>query len=189
MLAHYAQGAAVSPRELLECARIVGFEPAELRSVMYELPYPQGGRARRVDPCPLSEREVQVLKSLAKGQVYKQIGAELAFHQHRADPSAQHLRQARRGRPRPGRARGYRTRLAVGGGRATAASGGCHTIGSQPMISITTKSPYALKSPYRAGGQERRRRPRADRRTGPPARRPGPVPGAALRRRCDAPAS
>jgi putative nucleotidyltransferase with HDIG domain len=79
MLAHYAQGGPVSPRELLECARYVGFEPAALRSVMYELPYPQTGRARRVDPCPLSDRELEVLKSLAKGRVYKQIGADLGL--------------------------------------------------------------------------------------------------------------
>ena len=79
MLAHYAQGDPVSPRELLESARRVGFEPAELRSVMYELPYPQGGRARRVDPCPLSDRELEVLKRLSGGLVYKQIAAELGL--------------------------------------------------------------------------------------------------------------
>ena len=36
----------VSPSELLNCARAIGFGPAELRSVMYELPYPTAGRAR-----------------------------------------------------------------------------------------------------------------------------------------------
>src|ERR687893_518216 len=35
MLAHYAQGAQVSPNSLLKVARAVGLGPAELRSVMY----------------------------------------------------------------------------------------------------------------------------------------------------------
>src|SRR3954451_18890424 len=40
MLAHYSQGGAVSPTELLKCARTVGLGPSELRTVMYDLPYP-----------------------------------------------------------------------------------------------------------------------------------------------------
>ena len=32
-----------------------------------------------VEPCPLSGREVEVLKRLAEGKVYKQIGAELGL--------------------------------------------------------------------------------------------------------------
>jgi putative nucleotidyltransferase with HDIG domain len=79
MLAHYAQGGPVSPTELLKVARQIGLGPAELRSVMYELPYPQTGRQRQIDPCPLSEREVEVLKRLASGKVYKQIASELSL--------------------------------------------------------------------------------------------------------------
>ncbi len=77
MLAHYAQGGAVSPTELLRCARSIGLGPEELRSVMYDLPFPSTGRARQVDPCPLSGREVEVLKRLSEGKVYKQIAHEL----------------------------------------------------------------------------------------------------------------
>jgi putative nucleotidyltransferase with HDIG domain len=77
MLAHYAQGAQVSPNSLLKVARTVGLGPAELRSVMYDLPYASSGRPRQIDPCPLSGREVEVLKRLAEGKVYKQIAAEL----------------------------------------------------------------------------------------------------------------
>jgi DNA-binding NarL/FixJ family response regulator len=48
--------------------------------VMYELPYPQGGNQRRqIDPCPLSNRELDVLKRLAEGKVYKQIALELGL--------------------------------------------------------------------------------------------------------------
>ncbi len=79
MLAHYAQGGVVSPNELLRSARVIGLGPAELRAVMYDLPYPQTGRARQTDPCPLSSRELEVLKRLAEGKVYKQIALELAL--------------------------------------------------------------------------------------------------------------
>jgi putative nucleotidyltransferase with HDIG domain len=79
MLAHYSQGAAINPTELLKTARIVGIGPSELRTVMYDLPYPVSGRTRQVDPCPLSTREVEVLRRLAEGKVYKQIALELSL--------------------------------------------------------------------------------------------------------------
>jgi DNA-binding CsgD family transcriptional regulator len=79
MLAHYEQGAAISPSELLKTARSIGLGPAELRRVMYELPNPSKGRPRHVDPCPLSGREVSVLQLLAEGKVYKQIAHELSL--------------------------------------------------------------------------------------------------------------
>jgi len=79
MLAHYAQGAPVSPGELLKVARTVGLGSTELRTVMYELPYPTAGRQRQTEPCPLSDREVEVLKGLATGKVYKQIASELSL--------------------------------------------------------------------------------------------------------------
>jgi DNA-binding NarL/FixJ family response regulator len=44
---------------------------------MYELPQGTGQAKRNVDPCPLSTREVEVLKRLAEGKVYKQIAHEL----------------------------------------------------------------------------------------------------------------
>jgi len=77
MLAHYSQGSAVSASELLKAARRVGLGAAELRSVMYDLPYPPAGRTRQIEPCPLSNREVDVLKRLSEGKVYKQIAREL----------------------------------------------------------------------------------------------------------------
>jgi DNA-binding NarL/FixJ family response regulator len=45
---------------------------------MYDLPLTSSeSRPRQLDPCPLSSREVQVLRGLAQGKVYKQIAAEL----------------------------------------------------------------------------------------------------------------
>ncbi len=80
MLAHYVLGGSISPQELLNVARIVGIKPAELRAVMYDLPLPtSGGRPRQIDPCPMSAREVEVLRRLARGMVYKQIATELGL--------------------------------------------------------------------------------------------------------------
>jgi putative nucleotidyltransferase with HDIG domain len=79
MLAHYEQGARVSPSEMLQTARSVGLGPQELRRVMYELPSSTSQRQRHVDPCPLSGRELGVLQRLAEGKVYKQIAHELTL--------------------------------------------------------------------------------------------------------------
>jgi putative nucleotidyltransferase with HDIG domain len=80
MLAHYTLGGSVSPSELLSVARLVGIAPPELRTVMYDLPLPSsGGRRRQIDPCPMSTREVEVLRRLARGMVYKQIASELVL--------------------------------------------------------------------------------------------------------------
>ncbi|HEV2974750.1 MAG TPA: HDOD domain-containing protein [Solirubrobacteraceae bacterium] len=79
MLAHYEQGAPVSPAEMLRTARTIGLGPAELRRVMYELPSAPSQRRRHVDPCPLSGRELSVLQRLSEGKVYKQIAHELTL--------------------------------------------------------------------------------------------------------------
>ena len=79
MLAHYEQGAPVSPSEMLGTARSVGLSPEELRRVLYELPSQPSQRRRHVDPCPLSGRELGVLQRLAEGKVYKQIAHELTL--------------------------------------------------------------------------------------------------------------
>jgi putative nucleotidyltransferase with HDIG domain len=80
MLAHHALGGAISPAQLLAVARGVGLSVADLRTVMYDLPLPSsGGRPRQIDPCPMSTREVEVLRRLAQGKVYKQIASELGL--------------------------------------------------------------------------------------------------------------
>jgi putative nucleotidyltransferase with HDIG domain len=77
MLAHYAQGQPIAPDQLLATARRVGFGPQDLREVLYELPGPPPDRRRASAPCPLSTRELEVLRRLAEGKVYKQIALEL----------------------------------------------------------------------------------------------------------------
>ena len=80
MLAHYVFGSAISPSELLAVARVVGVSPAALRKVMYDLPLPgEGVRPRQIDSSPMSPREVEVLRRLARGMVYKQIASELGL--------------------------------------------------------------------------------------------------------------
>lgn len=79
MLAHYAQGDAVSPAELLRGAKVLGLGASDLRRVLYELPGSASQRQRHVDPCPLSNRELSVLQRLADGKVYKQIAHELTL--------------------------------------------------------------------------------------------------------------
>ncbi len=80
MLAHYVLGGPITPSELLACARAVGVAPASLRTVMYELPLPhRGASPRQVEPCPMSGREIDVLRGLARGMVYKQIAIELGL--------------------------------------------------------------------------------------------------------------
>ncbi|MEK6230124.1 MAG: HDOD domain-containing protein [Actinomycetota bacterium] len=78
MLAHYGNDRGVNPGQLLAAARALGLTPENLRTLMYELPYATNGK-RHVDKCPLSTRELDVLKKLAGGQVYKQIAHELGL--------------------------------------------------------------------------------------------------------------
>jgi putative nucleotidyltransferase with HDIG domain len=80
MLAHYVLGGSVSPSDLLAVARTVGVKASQLRAVMYDLPLPaSGSRPRQIDPCPLSAREIEVLRRLARGMVYKQIAGDLGL--------------------------------------------------------------------------------------------------------------
>ena len=80
MLAHYLLGASVTPSEMLSVGRSINLKSSQLRQIMYDLPLANGSsRPRQVDPCPMSTREVDVLKRLAKGMVYKQIASELGL--------------------------------------------------------------------------------------------------------------
>jgi putative nucleotidyltransferase with HDIG domain len=79
MLAHYGHAQPVNPKALLQAAHTCNLSTDQLRAVMYELPQGNGQAKRNVDPCPLSTREVEVLKRLAEGKVYKQIAYELGL--------------------------------------------------------------------------------------------------------------
>jgi HD-like signal output (HDOD) protein/DNA-binding CsgD family transcriptional regulator len=80
MFAHYMLGSVVTPSEMLSVARPINLKAEQVRKILYELPLSLGSdRPRQVDPCPMSTREVDVLKRLARGMVYKQIASELGL--------------------------------------------------------------------------------------------------------------
>ena len=79
MLAHYGQGHPIDPNEMVRVGKSIGLSPEGLRGVMYELPYSGQASPRQIEPCPLSGREIEVLKRLAEGKVYKQIALELSL--------------------------------------------------------------------------------------------------------------
>jgi len=77
MVAHYSQGEAVSPEAMRAAAKRVGLDPESLRQLLYELPCPRQTGTRIAEPCPLSARELDVLRHLSEGMVYKQIAGEM----------------------------------------------------------------------------------------------------------------
>ena len=77
MIAHYSQGEAVAPEQLRAAAQRCALDPESLRQLLYELPYPRQNTPRISEPCPLSARELDVLRHLSEGMVYKQIAGEM----------------------------------------------------------------------------------------------------------------
>lgn len=77
MAAHYSQGEKVSPERLRAMAKRCGLSQEALRTLLYELPCVREESRRVSEPCPLSTRELDVLRHLAEGMVYKQIASEM----------------------------------------------------------------------------------------------------------------
>jgi putative nucleotidyltransferase with HDIG domain len=77
MVAHYSQGEAISPERLRASAERCGLSPEALRDLLYELPMARQEVSRVSEPCPLSARELDVLRHLSEGMVYKQIASEM----------------------------------------------------------------------------------------------------------------
>jgi putative nucleotidyltransferase with HDIG domain len=77
MVAHYCNGEAVAPERLRASAERCGLSPETLRDLLYELPLPVQDATRVSEPCPLSGRELDVLRHLSEGMVYKQIASEM----------------------------------------------------------------------------------------------------------------
>lgn len=77
MVAHYSQGEAVTAERLRVVAERCGLGAYDLRQILYELPYPRQEGSRVIEPCPLSTRELDVLRHLSEGMVYKQIAGEM----------------------------------------------------------------------------------------------------------------
>jgi len=77
MVAHYSQGEVVGQERLGKAAERCGLSADGLRDVLYDLPYPRQDSPRAAEPCPLSARELDVLRQLSEGLVYKQIANEM----------------------------------------------------------------------------------------------------------------
>jgi putative nucleotidyltransferase with HDIG domain len=79
MVAHYSQGEAITSERLRASAERCGLSGDALRELLYELPLPRQDFTRISEPCPLSGRELDVLRHLSEGMVYKQIAGEMSL--------------------------------------------------------------------------------------------------------------
>jgi putative nucleotidyltransferase with HDIG domain len=79
MIAHHAHGNAVSADAVADAARACGIGDERLRQILYEFPHARAPRQRRGEPCPLSRREIDALRGLAEGKVYKEIATEMGL--------------------------------------------------------------------------------------------------------------
>jgi len=79
LLAHHLQGNPIDQDRLLPAAEAVGLSAQTLRSLIYELPAGSATERRAIEPCPLTPKELEVMRLLARGLVYKEIGAEIGL--------------------------------------------------------------------------------------------------------------
>jgi putative nucleotidyltransferase with HDIG domain len=79
LLAHHAQGAPIATAGLRAAARSCGINRDTLEELVYDRGIGSDSPSRVTEPSPLSVREMEVLRFLAEGKVYKQIALELAL--------------------------------------------------------------------------------------------------------------
>jgi putative nucleotidyltransferase with HDIG domain len=79
LVVHYAGGEPAPPEALVTGAVALGIDHDRLVQLAYEFPHTGSPRRRASDPCPLSVREIDALRGLAEGKVYKQIAQELSL--------------------------------------------------------------------------------------------------------------
>jgi putative nucleotidyltransferase with HDIG domain len=79
LVVHHAAADRVHPESLRDAATRLGLEDEQLRALVFRYPHAGETRRRASEPCPLSAREVDALRGLAEGKVYKQIAQELSL--------------------------------------------------------------------------------------------------------------
>ena len=79
IVVHQASGDPVSIESMREAARALEIGDDALSSLLYEYPHAGVRKRRSSEPCPLSAREIDALRGLAEGKVYKQIAQELSL--------------------------------------------------------------------------------------------------------------
>ncbi len=77
LVAHYVSGDPIPAAALVDAAAALGIPAAVVGALVYEFPGLTGSRHMASEPCPLSVREMDALRGLAEGKVYKQIAHEL----------------------------------------------------------------------------------------------------------------
>ncbi len=87
LIAHHSQGELVSGRAMEAMALACGLRNERLTQIIYEFPHTRAPRKRRAEPCPLSKREIDALRGLAEGKVYKRSRPRWAYRQARCGPT------------------------------------------------------------------------------------------------------
>ena len=78
MLAHYGSGNVIDHAAFVRAGEAVGLSRDDLRVLLARVPH-VASPAKRPEPPPLTSRQLQMLRMLAKGKRYKQIGAHLGI--------------------------------------------------------------------------------------------------------------
>jgi putative nucleotidyltransferase with HDIG domain len=78
MFAHYASGDPIDCGAFTESGAAVGLTSGDLRNLLARLPH-LGNPATRRERPPLTRRQLQMLRMLAQGRRYKQIGEQLGI--------------------------------------------------------------------------------------------------------------
>jgi putative nucleotidyltransferase with HDIG domain len=78
LIVHNVAGDPVPPDALREAAVALDIDEQGVNALLFDYPY-SGERRRPAEPCPLSVREIDALRGLAEGKVYKQIAQELTL--------------------------------------------------------------------------------------------------------------
>lgn len=79
LVVHHASGHRVSPDDMRDLAGRLSISERDLRDLVFDFPYAGNAVRRQPQPCPLSAREIDSLRGLAAGKVYKQIAQELSL--------------------------------------------------------------------------------------------------------------
>jgi len=79
LVVHHSSGDLVSSEAMSSAAEACGLSDGKLHQLVYEYPHSRAPRQRRGEPCPLSRREVDALRGLAEGKVYKEIATEMGL--------------------------------------------------------------------------------------------------------------
>jgi putative nucleotidyltransferase with HDIG domain len=79
LIVHHVTGDPVSVDSMREAAGALEIDAAGLDALIFEYPYAGERRRRTSEHCPLSARELDALRGLGEGKVYKQIAQELSL--------------------------------------------------------------------------------------------------------------